>query len=92
MIDRDLLDLMEVVREIPKEHWELLTFIRQMPRKDLERLRDLVEREDVPLADFPTGKSQAPDADAAPNHASAADGPTYGSKTDLTLGDLKRFL
>lgn len=50
MKDTELIDLIDLLREIPAAHWELFTFIRNMEQEDVERLKDLIQPK-IPLPD-----------------------------------------
>ncbi len=44
MKDEELMELMEVIREIPQPHWDLLCFVRSMSGEDFSRLQALATR------------------------------------------------
>lgn len=50
MQDKDLMELIDIIREIPREHWELFGYIRSMDSSDIERLKDLIQPK-IPVPD-----------------------------------------
>jgi hypothetical protein len=95
VLDRELLDMIDAVREIPREYWELLAFIRQLPQKDVERLKDLIQPK-IPLhPDFtaettsykPVKKDEEESGQVVPV---ASD--SQPIRADISLDELRRFL
>jgi hypothetical protein len=96
VLDRELLDMIDALREIPREYWELLTFIRQLPQRDMERLKDLIQPK-IPLhPDFTSDetifKSSAVKEEEESGQEVQVASDSQPMRVEVSLDELRRFL
>lgn len=85
--DSDLLELMEIIRQIPRERWELFSYIRTMDQGDIERIKRLIS---------PSSNVQDPQRRISPDIDDFSDEDVDYSPSDeagpVNIDDIRKYL
>lgn len=89
MKDAELLELIEFIRQIPADQWELFSFIRSMHKADIDRIKS--------LTGFNRRVSSVYDADEDEDSEGEYGFSREGSSSELnpdemSIDDFRRFL